>query len=111
MHKVKWEKPIVKRLTDLSALMLSFNLEVGFGTGCQFASLKGFTTDISKAMGLKSFTSDPAYLTSIKRKNLPRVRKTMKFALNSFSLPFPTLPEKYSRRTGKFMAGIGGQSE
>ena len=162
MREVKWEKPIVKRLTDLSALMLNYNLEVEFGTGCQFASLKGCTTgidpdefseqccdkkkkgdsllstrgpeylseqdtrelnietlpqlirhakDISKAMGLKSFTSDPAYLTSIERKRRPGVRKTLNFAMDSLSLPFPTLPQKFSRRTGKFMAGIGGQSE
>ena len=162
MREVRWEKPIVKRLTDLSALMLNYNLEVGFGTGCQFAILRWCTTgvdpdefseqycdkkrrgdslrsargpeylseqytrelniqtlpqlirhakDISKAMGLKSFTSDPAYLTSIERKRLPRVRKTLKFTIDSFSLPFPTLPEKSSRRICKFVAGIGGQSE
>ncbi|MDG5467864.1 hypothetical protein P9J64_05930 [Deltaproteobacteria bacterium IMCC39524] len=162
MREVKREKPIVKRLNALSALMLNYNLEVEFGTGCQFASLNGCTTgidpdefseqcydkkkgggsllstrdpeylseqdtrelnietlpqlirhakDISKAMGLKSFTSDPAYLTSIEGKRRPRVRKTLNFAMDSPSLPFPTLPQKFSRRTGKFMAGIGGKSE
>ena len=162
MHAVKWKKPIVKRLTDLSALMLNYNLAVGFGTGWQFALLKGCTTGvdhdefseqccdkkrkgdsllsargpeylseqftrelsietlpqlirhakgISKAMGLKNFTSDPAYLTSIRRKRLPKLRKTLKFANDSFSLPFPPLSEKSSRRICKFVAGVGGQSE